>query len=35
MGYLFQEKTRPELKEYIDKNALIILPVGEMEEHSL
>lgn len=35
MGYLFQEKTWPELKEYIDKNALIILPVGEMEEHSL
>lgn len=33
--YLFQEKTWPELKEYIDKNALIILPVGEVEEHSL
>ena len=35
MGFLFQEKTWPELKEYVDKNALIILPVGEVEEHSL
>ncbi|MEG1524784.1 MAG: creatininase family protein [Clostridia bacterium] len=35
MSFLFQEKTWPELKEYVDKNALIILPVGEVEEHSL
>ena len=35
MSYLFQEKTWPELKEYADKNALIILPVGTVEEHSL
>ena len=32
---MFQEKTWPELKEYADKNALIILPVGTVEEHSL
>lgn len=31
----FQDKTWPELKDYIDRNALIILPVGELEEHSL
>lgn len=35
MSYKFYEKTWPELKEYVDKDALIILPVGEMEEHSL
>ncbi|MCC8181167.1 MAG: creatininase family protein [Planctomycetes bacterium] len=33
--FYFQKKTWPELQEYIDKNALIILPVGELEEHSL
>lgn len=32
--YYFAEKTWPELQTYIDKNALIILPVGEVEEHS-
>ena len=35
MSFMFQEKTWPELKEYADKNALIILPVGTVEEHSL
>ena len=35
MSFYFQEKTWPELKEYVEKDALIILPVGEMEEHSL
>jgi creatinine amidohydrolase len=35
LSFYFQEKTWPELKEYVDKNALIILPVGEIEEHSL
>lgn len=35
MSYFFGEKTWPELQEYIEKDALIILPVGEMEEHSL
>lgn len=35
MSFYFSEKTWPELKEYVDKNALIILPVGEIEEHSL
>lgn len=34
MSFYFAEKTWPELKEYIDKNALILLPVGEIEEHS-
>jgi creatinine amidohydrolase len=35
MSFYFQEKTWPELQEYIDKNTLIILPVGEIEQHSL
>lgn len=35
MSFYFQEKTWPELKEYLDRDALIILPVGEVEEHSL
>ncbi len=35
MSYKFCEKSWPELAEYIEKQALIILPVGEMEEHSL
>ena len=35
MSIYFNDKTWPELKEYVDKNALIILPVGELEEHSL
>lgn len=33
--FYFQEKTWPELQEYVEKDALIILPVGELEEHSL
>ena len=35
MSYKFYEKTWPELAEYVEKQALIILPVGELEEHSL
>ena len=35
MSFYFAEKTWPELKKYVDKNAVILLPVGEMEEHSL
>ena len=35
MSFNFGEKTWPELLEYVNKNALIILPVGEVEEHSL
>lgn len=35
MSYLFGEKTWEELKDYVERDALIILPVGEMEEHSL
>ena len=35
MSFYFQEKTWPELKEYVDRDALIILPGGEVEEHSL
>jgi creatinine amidohydrolase len=35
MSFYFQEKTWPELSEYVEKDALIILPVGEVEEHSL
>lgn len=33
--FYFQEKTWPEIREYVEKKALIILPVGELEEHSL
>ena len=32
--HYFGEKTWPELKEYAEQNALIILPVGEVEEHT-
>ena len=32
--HYFAEKTWPELQEYLDKNALILLPVGEIEEHT-
>lgn len=35
MSHNFYDKTWPELKEYLDRDALIILPVGEVEEHSL
>ncbi|MEA4854256.1 MAG: creatininase family protein [Christensenella sp.] len=35
MSFYFAEKTWPELKEYVDRDAVILLPVGEMEEHSL
>ncbi|MCL5985606.1 MAG: creatininase family protein [Actinobacteria bacterium] len=33
MSVNFMEKTWPELKEFIEKNALIILPVAQVEEH--
>ena len=35
MSFNFGEKTWPEIQEYVEKDALIILPVGEIEEHSL
>lgn len=35
MSHDFGEKTWPELEEYVRKDALILLPVGEVEEHSL
>lgn len=35
MSFYFGEKTWPEIQEYVKKDALIILPVGEIEEHSL
>ena len=33
MSVFFGEKSWPEIKEYIDKNALIIMPFGTVEEH--
>ncbi len=33
MSYYFSEKTWEELQEYIDKDAVIVLPVGQTEEH--
>lgn len=33
MSFYFQEKTWPELEEYIKKGALAILPLGMIEEH--
>jgi creatinine amidohydrolase len=35
MSYYFGEKTWPQLREYLDKGAIVLLPVGELEEHSL
>lgn len=35
MSHNFGEKTWEELKSYVERDALIILPVGEVEEHSL
>lgn len=35
MSFYFGEKTWPELKEYIKKDAIILLPIGEVEQHSL
>lgn len=35
MSFYFGEKTWEEIKEYAEKDALIILPIGETEEHSL
>lgn len=35
MSHNFGEKSWPELKKYIEQDSLIILPVGELEEHSL
>jgi creatinine amidohydrolase len=33
MSFYYWDKTWEEIKEYVDKNALIILPVGTTEEH--
>ena len=35
MSYYFGEKTWPELKTYLEKDAVVLIPVGELEEHSL
>jgi creatinine amidohydrolase len=35
MSIFFAEKSWPELKEYIEKNALVIVPFGTIEEHGL
>ena len=35
MSFYFGEKTWPELEEYIRKGAVVLIPVGELEEHSL
>ena len=35
MSILFAEQSWPQIKEYIEKNALIILPFGTVEEHGL
>jgi creatinine amidohydrolase len=35
MSFYFGEKTWPELEEAVRNNAVILLPVGEVEEHSL
>ena len=35
MSYYFGEKTWPELKEYLERDAIVLIPVGELEEHSL
>ncbi len=33
MSIYFREKTSPEIGELVKKNALVILPVGTIEEH--
>lgn len=35
MSFYFGEKTWPELQTYLEKDAVVLLPVGEFEEHSL
>ncbi len=35
MSNYFAEKSWPEIQEYVDKNGLIILPIGTVEEHGL
>ena len=35
MSYYFSDKTWEELKEYAEKDAIIILPVGTTEEHGM
>lgn len=34
-SFYFSDKTWEELKEYVDKDSLIILPIGQTEEHGL
>lgn len=33
MSYLFRDQSWPQIQEHIDKNSLLILPVGTTEEH--
>jgi creatinine amidohydrolase len=35
MSVYFAEKSWPELKDYIERNALVIVPFGTLEEHGL
>lgn len=35
MSVCFAEKSWPQIKEYVEKNALVILPFGTLEEHGL
>ena len=35
MSFYFGDKTWPQLKEYVEKDAVVLLPVGELEQHSL
>jgi creatinine amidohydrolase len=35
MSVYFAEKSWPELKDYIERNALVIIPFGTIEEHGL
>lgn len=35
MSFYFGDKTWPELKSYIEKDAVVLIPVGTLEEHSL
>ena len=35
MSFYFGDKTWPELEEYLKKDTVVLLPVGEIEQHSL
>ena len=33
MSYYFKDKTHEEISQYIENNAVVILPIGTTEEH--